>query len=271
MLFQHPAKTETMPRFALSLEYDGAAYAGTQAQKEQRTLQQTLADAAAALAGTPTPVRLSSRLDSGVGALALTADCHFDRDWDPSALGRALIGHLPDDVVVRRVAMVANGWDAQRDAIAKTYRYRVLRRAVRPVIDIRNLWVRRLDRPDLLQPLAVLVVGRRDLSGFACLRGDGSDTDDPVRDYTTAAWTHEQLDDADLWIFRITGSGFLYKQIRGLVGAMVRIAQGHIPPERFGEVIAQGRQAPRLANLAPARGLILERVAYAPEPDWQAV
>lgn len=260
-----------MPHFALCLEYDGAAYAGTQAQKEQRTLQQTLADAASALAGSPTPVRLSSRLDSGVGALALAADCHFDRDWEPSALGRALIGHLPDDVVVRRVARVADGWDAQRDAVAKTYRYRVLRRAVRPVIDTRNLWVRRLDRADLLQPLADLVIGRRDLSGFASLRHDGSDADDPVRDYTAAAWTREPLDDADLWIFRITGSGFLYKQIRGLVGAMVRIAQGHIPPARFGEAIALGRRAPRLANLAPAGGLVLERVAYAPEPEWQLV
>jgi tRNA pseudouridine38-40 synthase len=261
-----------MPRYALALEYDGRAFQGTQAQAGQRTLQAVLEAAATAIAGGErTMVRLSSRLDAEVNAALLPGDVDLARDFEPRVLGRAFAANLPADVVARRVAVVDGRWNAKRDAVEKTYLYRVIQRGVRPVLDTRALWVRQLDRADLLPVMAAMIAGRLDLSGFACMRGDDSDHGDPSRHYRHAEWTREIHGDDVLWSFRITGEGFLYKQIRGLVGAMVKVAQGRATHDAFLACLRGGWGARRVANLAPGCGLFLERVRYDPEPDWVVV
>jgi tRNA pseudouridine38-40 synthase len=257
-----------MPRFAFAIEFDGRDFQGTQLQPGLRTLQEVIGGALAAISGTKVPVRLSSRLDADVSALLLPGDVHLEREWQPRILGMALATKLPRDVVARRVAVVADSWNAKRDAIEKTYLYRVLVRGVRPVIDTHALWVRQLDHPERFHDLARLLVGRRDLSGFACQRGDGSDHADPSRLYRSASWTSTPCGDDLLWCFRITGSGFLYKQIRGLVGAMIHVAQGRASMDDFISCIETGWGARRFANMAPGHGLMLEQVRYEPEPAW---
>jgi tRNA pseudouridine38-40 synthase len=258
-----------MPRFAIALEYDGKDFAGTQSQAPGlRTLQQVLGDAAAKLEDRPCQVRLSSRLDAGVSATALIADLQVGRPWEPSALGQALSSHLPPDVVVRRVAPVPDDWFAKIQAKAKTYHYRVCRRSVRPVLDQRVWWVRRLDHPQRLAEAARLLPGHRDLSGFACLRRDDTDEHDPFRAVLSADWTCDVQDGQELHTFRITGEGFLYKQVRGLVGAMVFLAQGNATVDDFAAAMADGRGTRRLGNIAPPEGLCLVETRFDPEPGW---
>ncbi len=137
-----------MPRFALDLELDGRAFAGTQWQKGQRTVQAELLAAVAGLDGQERHVRLVSRLDSGVDAEHLPCDVELARAWDPAVLCQALTDRLPADLAVRRAAIVPDGFNAIADAIGKTYRYRIALRPVRPVRDPRCWWLRRLDRTD---------------------------------------------------------------------------------------------------------------------------
>ena len=258
-----------MPRYALEFEYDGAAFAGTQLQgKGERTLQAVLDQAAATVDGAAVTVRLGSRLDAEVSAEALGADALFSRPWDPVALGFALSQALPTDVVVRRAAAVDDRWSAKHRAAAKTYRYRIRVRGIRPVLDQRCWWVRRVDHPDLLDQLAPLLVGDHDLAGFACLRHDETDDEDPRRRILAAGWERTADGHDQLLTFRITGEGFLYKQVRGLVGAMLFVAQGRATPTDFAGSVAAGRGARRLGNIAPGLGLVLERVGYDPEPPW---
>ncbi len=261
-----------MPRYALAFEYDGRAFQGTQAQAGLRTLQEVLTTAATAIAGGErTLVRLSSRLDAEVNALRLPGDAWFARAWDERILGLAFAANLPPDVVARRVAAVSDSWNAKRDAIEKTYHYRVVQRGVRPVLDTRALWVRQLDHAERLHEMAAMISGRLDLSGFACMRGDNSDHTDPARLYRAAAWSRSQDGDDVRWDFRITGEGFLYKQIRGLVGAMVKVAQGRATLDDFTASVRGGWGAKRIANMAPGCGLFLEQVRYDPEPAWVAI
>lgn len=262
-----------MPRYCLELEFAGAAFNGTQLQAEAggRTLNGVVEQALTELAGEPVSFRASSRLDQGVGARALPGDCRLAKDWDPPVLGLALNQRLPDDVVVRRVARVDDGFDARKDAIWKSYRYRVLVRPVRPVLDRAGMWVRRMPYPELLDELAALIPGVRDLSGFAALRHDETDAKSPRREYLSAAWSLEHSDEATVRVFRICGKGFLYKQVRGLVGAMVHVAMGRDVPAAFHAALAAGRDAVRVGNIAPAEGLLLERVAFDPEPYWRPV
>jgi tRNA pseudouridine38-40 synthase len=258
-----------MPRYALELEYDGRDFAGTQTQREGlRTLQGELGIAATRLEDRPAMVRLASRLDAGVSAQGLVGDLSLERDWEPRALGMAMSSHLPADVTVRRVAPVPDGWNAKIEASSKTYEYRIRRRGVRPVLDRRCWWVRHMEHPERLAGLADLLPGDRDLSGFACLRRDDSDEQDPHRRILAAAWSVERCAGEEIHRFRIVGEGFLYKQVRGLVGAMVFVAQGRASVEDFIAAMGDGREARRLGNIAPAEGLELVSIRYEPAPEW---
>ncbi len=257
-----------MPRFLLECELAGAGFAGTQAQKAQRTVQQVLAQAVASLDGCDRHVRPASRLDAGVDAERLPCDVELGRDWEPGELCQALSARLPEDLVVRRAARVPDAFNAIGDATGKTYRYRIAVRPIRPVLHRRAWWLRRMDHPDILQPLADLLPGSRDLSGFATLRHDGTDGNDPVRRIDQARWELARDGDDLLLTFTIAGAGFLYRQVRGLVGAMACVACGTRTRDDFAAVVAQGKAAPRVGNIAPPEGLCLIAVRYDPEPAW---
>ncbi len=257
-----------MPRYAFDLEYDGRKFNGSQAQAGLRTLQQVLGAAAAEIDGKPVQIRPASRLDAEVCAEHLPFDAWFERGWDPRVLAAALGSRLPEDVSVTRCAPVPDGWHAQHDARSKDYRYTLVLRGARPVLDAHAAWVRQLDHPELLHEMARMIVGRRDLSGFACLRRDDSDEDDPVREILAASWSIEPRPMGTYLVFRVSGTGFLYKQVRGFVGAMIHVAKGRRPLASFIAAVGAGRAAERVGNIAPPRGLVLERVHYEPEPPW---
>ncbi|MEK7413082.1 MAG: hypothetical protein AAB263_07180 [Planctomycetota bacterium] len=257
-----------MPRFVLDLELSGAAFAGTQWQNDQRTVQGELERVAAVLDGEKRYVRPASRLDAGVDAEHITADLELSRDWDPAILCQAFTDQLPPDLAVRRAAKVPDDFNAISTAVSKTYRYVVTVRPVRPVLRCRCQWLRLLSHPELLQPCADLLIGSKDLSAFANLRHDDSDARDPVRTITSATWTSEQQGDELHLTFRVSGDGFLYRQVRGFVGAMLGVATGKHDLAAFAQAVASGRGADRLGNVAPPDGLTLEQVCYDPEPAW---
>ncbi|MCS6970878.1 MAG: tRNA pseudouridine(38-40) synthase TruA [Planctomycetota bacterium] len=254
-----------MPRYAVLLEVAGARFCGTQRQRAARTVQGAIERAVSDLDGRPRGVRLASRLDRGVDAEALPAHCDLARHWEPAALCQALNARLPEDLAVWAAAAVAERFHAVRDAVSKTYRYRLRVQRVRPVLDQRCWWLRRLAEPAALDACAALLAGELDLSAFATLRHDPSDAADPVRRIVEARWEHSEREH----VLRITGSGFLYRQVRGLVGAMVAVANGRWTVDDFAAACRAGRGGPRLGNIAPAAGLCLERVRYDPEPPWQ--
>jgi tRNA pseudouridine38-40 synthase len=258
-----------MPRYLLEVDCAGAAFAGTQTQAPGlRTVQAVLTEAVAALDGQPRHVRPASRLDAGVDAERLPCDVELGRDWNPGVLCQALTDRLPKDLSVRRAARVADDFNAISDAVGKTYRYLVIVRPVRPVRETRCLWLRRMDHPELLERCAERLVGRHDLSGFANLRHDGTDGNDPVRTISAATWHHERRDDELRLTFRVSGAGFLYRQVRGFVGAMTAVATDSRSFDEFVASCAGGRTAKRVGNVAPPEGLTLEAVSYQPEPAW---
>ncbi len=262
-------------RIALAIEFDGAQFNGTQSQaKGERTVQDLLAETLIpfGILGLPRP---ASRLDQGVSAEWLPVDAllaHLPaRQPVERTLGQALAAALPADVTVRAVALVDHDWHAQHDAGDKTYRYTVLLRGTAPALDRRCWWVKQLDRVDLLQSLADQLVGTRDLRQFACLRRDETDLDDGTRTIHEARWTSEPWLGGTRLLFRIRGTGFLYKQIRGLVGAMIHLGMDRRPVDDFTRLVAGDATVKRIGNIAPPEALMLERVAYGAEPAWVQV
>lgn len=261
-----------MPRYALELEWDGTRYAGTAVQPDEETLSSLLRTACEHIEEPEVRFRCSSRLDAGVSAVALPAHIDMRKVWDLSSLGKALNVHLPDSLAVRRLAVAADDWDALLSPSVKHYCYQVLLRPWRAVLDHSVWYQRRMDQRALLPGLAEQLVGEKDLSAFACLRGDETDQQDPRRHYHQAMWLQTDYAGGELWTFHIIANGFLYKQVRGLVGSMIAIAQGSYPVAEFERMLREGRESrQRCGNIAPAHGLRLERVAYQQEPEWQDI
>jgi tRNA pseudouridine38-40 synthase len=260
-----------MPRYAIDIEFLGAGFHGTQAQATTvRTLHAVLSAALAHLDDGPVRVRPASRLDAGVSAEHLPVDADLRRAWEPERLCLALATRLPRDVGVVRAAVVADAFDARTDAVAKTYRYRVLVRGTRPARATDAMWLPRALDAAPLHACAALLAGDLDLSAFACKRGGPRDDNDPHRVVHGDTWTELPCDHGRDLVFRITGAGFLYQQVRGLVGAMLHIARGAATVEDFRARIGAGWDVPRIGNMAPPEGLVLERVTYDPEPAWRA-
>jgi len=259
-------------RYAFLLEFAGRGFAGTQEQAQGlRTLQGELAAALADLAGHAVVPRLASRLDAGVSArlMPCVAELNLRRVLPLPVLGMALDDRLVEAIAVRAVAVVDDAFHPITGAVAKTYSYRILVRPTQPALDQRAWWVRQLDHPERLPELAARLVGRQDLRAFACLRRDDTDAKDGTRSITAAAWhiASDGLGGLDM-TFTVTGSGFLYRQVRGFVGAMIPVAQGRRSLADFAAMLAGDATVQRIGKIAPPEGLTLERVHYDPEPAW---
>jgi tRNA pseudouridine38-40 synthase len=261
-------------RYALLIEFDGLNWAGTATQVGKETLQAELRRVVALLGGEVRLVRLCSRLDAGVAAEGLAAHVEFQRLWKPTRLVQAFNGHLHEDVTVLAAAQVADDWDAIIAATEKTYRYRCLVRDARPALDKRMWHLRTMEHPELLQKCAQAIIGHHDLAAFACRRSDWRDErPDKRRNILSSTWTHESWrGGGTLWTYRVRGDGFLYRQVRGIVGAMVAVARGVTPFQDFLEDIDRGMKLgpDRIGNVAPPQGLCLESVLLSPTPAWES-
>ncbi|HTB70716.1 MAG TPA: tRNA pseudouridine(38-40) synthase TruA [Solirubrobacteraceae bacterium] len=240
----------------LTLEYDGAGFAGWGRQPELRTVQDVLERALRTVLGeTATdgaPLRLSvaGRTDRGVHAWGQVASYRHEA-VDPLRLN----GLLDNDVAVLAAEPMRDDFDARRDARSRTYCYRVLARRARSVFERDTaFWIAgELDR-ELLGECARLLRGKHDFTAFT-----PSETEHKrfQCDVERAEW----LVDGDLLSFWIEADMFLRHMNRVLVGTMLDVAAGLRTVEEFAALL-DGRRRAEAGRTAPARGLALASVAY---------
>jgi tRNA pseudouridine38-40 synthase len=242
----------------LTVAYVGAAYAGWQRQSNAVAVQQVLEAALAELCGGPARTTGAGRTDAGVHADGQAVSVELSRELPPAALVHGANARLPADVRVLAARPVEPGFDARRDAVAKLYRYRLHR--AEPIPPAARPFVVPAPRAfdlDALADAARAVVGRHDFAAFALAGGAATAT---VRRLFAAAWEEA----GDELVFRVAGEGFLRGMVRSLVGTMLEVGTGRRTLADFAALLAG---APRGAAgpTAPARGLCLERVDYAPD------
>jgi tRNA pseudouridine38-40 synthase len=235
----------------LELEYHGGAFAGWARQPGQRTVQEEVERAlGVVLREEAVALTVAGRTDAGVHAWGQV--CSFEHEAvDPLRLNAL----LPDDVAVLDCNPAAGGFDARRDAVSRTYCYRVLNRRARSVwLADRSLWVyRRLDR-EALQACARALVGTHDFTAFTPKDGYHTRFD---RDVHSAQWRI----DGDVLEFWIEADSFMRHMNRVLVGTMLEVATGARGLDEFVGLLA-GRPRSEAGATAPARGLALASVAY---------
>jgi len=243
-----------MTTVRLELEYDGSGFRGWAKQPDLRTVQGELETALATVLRKPVELTVAGRTDTGVHALGQVASFETEAEV-PADLARSLNGVGPDDIAVTAAEMIADGFDARRDAKSRTYCYRVLaRKSPSPFEGDRALWwPHRLDR-DALAACAEALVGTHDFTAFTPTQTDHVRFD---RDVLSASWTFAD----DLASFRITADAFMRNMVRVLFGTQLEVASGRRTLESFKQLL---RGAPRSAagDTAPPHGLYLESVTY---------
>ena len=243
----------------LTLAYDGTDFAGWQIQPGRPTVQGLLENALSTLEGQPVKVSGSGRTDAGVHALAQVASCSLDNPIPPHGLLKALNRLLPAEIRVTEAREAPAGFHARHSAIAKTYEYRIHRGPVCPPFQARyTYW-----HPYPLSEEAMSRAGRRyegerDFRSFAS--AGGGDTESTVRRVFSSSLTR----DGELLVYRVRGSGFLYRMVRNMVGTLLEVGRGNLLPPDIDRITA-ARDRRAAGPTAPAQGLFLVGVEYADE------
>ena len=246
-------------RLKLTLAYDGAAFRGWQSQPGGGAVQDVLQEALTTLAGgAKIPVQGAGRTDAGVHALGQVAHAEVpDGRGDGTFWQRALNATLPPALRVMSCVRARPGFHARYAATGKTYEYALWTAPVLPPHRAGRAWhVRPAPDPVLLRRAASILSGRHDFRGFSANRGT------PVHDTRRHVRSINFSVRAPEIFLRFEGDGFLYKMVRMLVAAMVRVAQRRATLADLENRLA-GRPTSLPRAVAPPDGLCLRRVSYA--------
>jgi tRNA pseudouridine38-40 synthase len=240
----------------LTLEYDGADFAGWARQPGLRTVQEELERALHTIlgerdpAGEPLRLTVAGRTDRGVHAWGQVASYRHEA-LDPARLNAL----LPEDVSVLASEPASDEFDARGDATSRTYCYRVLARRTRSVfLRGRALWWTRAVDRTALDACAAALRGRHDFTAFTPTETDHVRF---ARDVLAAEWRSG----GDLLEFWIEADTFMRHMNRVLVGTMLEVGCGRRSVEDFRQLLA-GRPRSEAGPTAPAHGLALACVTY---------
>lgn len=245
-------------RLKLTLAYDGACFRGWQSQTGGGSVQDLLQEKMSQLAGgAHVSVQGSGRTDAGVHALAQVAHADVPASFGAAnAWQKALNAVLPASVRVTSCVRAPEGFHARYSASGKIYDYLLWTGPVMPPHNASRCWhVQPAPDIGLLGDAARILCGRHDFRGFAANRGTPvNDTRRHLRKVTLSRR-------GNLVRLRFEGDGFLYKMVRMLVAAMVRVGQGKATP---GDLHARlgGAESQLPRGVAPPDGLYLVRVQY---------
>lgn len=243
-----------MARFKVYLEYEGTRYSGWQVQKNARTVQGELLEAAQNVFTTrELEFQGAGRTDAGVHALCQVAHLDVRTMLAPEIIRMKLNDELPADINLLEVEKAPTSFHARHDAVARSYLYQISRR--RTAFAKRYVWWVK----DRLDPAAMESAARR----FTGMRDFGSFTaDDPEEKSTKVLIDEVRLEAAgELLLIRITGSHFLWKMVRQMVGILAEAGRGNLTPAEVGALLETRSDAPARFT-APPSGLFLERVHY---------
>jgi tRNA pseudouridine38-40 synthase len=245
-----------VPRYKLTLEYDGTAFVGWQLQTNGFSVQQALEEAIVGFCGETVRVHGAGRTDAGVHARGQT--CHIDLTIEPAVekLRNALNAHLrPHRITVLGAEAVEADFDARRSATARIYRYQIVNRSAPLALDHNRAW--QISRPldaDAMARAAAHLIGHHDFTSF---RASACQAPSPMKTLEIFEVSREQ-DDIHL---TVRAGSFLHHQMRAMAGSLVLVGEGRWPEAQIAEVLA-ARDRSQAGPNAPAWGLYLQAVLY---------
>ena len=246
-----------MPRYKLTLEYDGTAYNGFQAQDGQPTVQGAIEAAILAFSGERIRIAAAGRTDTGVHALEQVIHADLARDWPADTVLNALNAHLVREDVCILAAEPAPDpdWHARFSATGRGYLYRILNRRPQPVLERDRVWhVKKPLDAEAMHHAAQVLVGHHDFTTF---RDVGCQSKSPVKTLDVARVT--RLGQEVHLVFQ--ARSFLHRQVRSMAGTLVEVGLGRWTAHDMKQAL-DARDRAACGPVAPSAGLYLSGVRY---------
>lgn len=242
---------------AFHVAYDGTDFHGWQTQSGQRTVQEILEHCIQRVVRHPINLIGSGRTDTGVHAIGQVANFHTTCPLECEKLQHSIGSRLPEDISLYEVRDVSPAFHATHSAERKLYRYRIFNSELRPVLRFVQRYACHFWRPLDLNAMQVAsrhFVGEMD---FAAMTAAGGERDCMVR----TVYRCEVARFSDEIQIDVEGGGFLYRQVRNMVGTLMSVGCGTWPPQRVAEILAS-RDRSQAGPTAQAHGLCLQWVRY---------
>jgi tRNA pseudouridine38-40 synthase len=245
-----------MPRYKLTIEYDGAPFSGWQIQADRLTVQGVLTTALEALTGEKTQAQGAGRTDAGVHARGQVAHVDLAKDWETDTIRDALNAHLrPHPVAVLSAMRAGDDFNARTSAAKRHYLYRIVNRRADLTFDLKYAW--RVPRPldaATMHEAAQRLTGKHDFTTF---RAAECQANSPVK-------TLDRLDvvraGEDVNVYASARS-FLHHQVRSMVGSLVQVGVGAWSADDLAKAL-EARDRAACGQVAPPEGLYLMQVDY---------
>ena len=247
-----------MPRYRMTVEYDGTPYVGWQRQTNGPSVQGAIEGAILSLMGETVSIRGAGRTDSGVHAVGQVMHADLTKAWKSYTLRNALNAHLRqagERVAILDIVEVDTGFDARFSAIRRHYLYRIITRRAPLALEAgRAWWVAKDVDHEVMHAAAQTLVGRHDFTTF---RSVHCQANSPVR-------TLDRLDvtrNGELIEIRATAQSFLHNQIRSFAGTLKLVGEGKWTPDDVRAAL-EARDRKACGPVAPPDGLYFMQVDY---------
>lgn len=245
-----------MPRYRLTIEYDGGPYNGFQAQADQPTVQGAIEAALFAFCGETIRIAAAGRTDTGVHATGQVISFDLEKDWPARTVMNALNAHLVEEATAVLDCVVADtDFHARFSATGRRYLYRILNRPGRPALDQGRVWhVKKPLDAAAMHEAAQALIGQHDFTTF---RDAGCQSASPVKtlDFASVERVGEEVH------VRFAARSFLHRQVRSMTGSLAEAGLGRWPVSRLAEAL-EARDRSACGPVAPAEGLYLTAVDY---------
>ena len=245
-----------MPRYRLTIEYDGGPFHGFQAQDGVPSVQAAIEAAITGFSGESPRVFVSGRTDTGVHATGQVIHFDLEKPRKPDVIRDALNAYMVEQAVVVLDAAEADpDFHARFSAIGRRYLYRILDRRSPPAIDAGRVWWVKMPLDlEAMQAAAPVLEGTHDFTTFRdsqCQANSPVKTVDEIRIVRVGLEIH----------LHFAARSFLHRQVRSMTGALAKVGKGQWSRDRLVTAL-EARDRNACAPVAPAHGLYLTGVVF---------
>ena len=248
-----------MPRYKLTLEYDGTPYCGWQRQENGASVQSALEEAFIKFVGSPVELFVAGRTDAGVHAKGQVAHVDLPMAREPFNIREGINKLLlPHPIAILNAEPAADDFHARFNASKRHYLYRIINRDARPTLDATRGWhvFKPLDI-EKMQEAANYLIGQHDFTSF---RSAECQSASPIKTLDTLEIKRRSKDPTQVMI-RTSAKSFLHHQVRNMVGTLMLAGTGKWEPQRVKEAL-EAKDRAMAGQRAPAHGLYLMKVDY---------
>lgn len=247
-----------MRNIKLEFSYDGRNYYGLQKQKNCVTIQGEIERALTELFGKEINLIIAGRTDKGVSSLKMVGNFYVESNIEADKICYALNVKLPNDIRILSSCEVDFNFHSRYDAKQKTYKYSLYENNFSlPLFPFETLFKAKLNYSNMKRAIKYLV-GKHDFSSFVT---KSKKIDDKVRTIYKVKLVRKVIQGINHYYFYFTGNGFLYNQVRTMVGTLILAGINKIKPKDIKKII-KNKNRSYAGSVMPANGLVLTDIKY---------